>query len=590
MTSPKMLSGTGTLRRHLSRIVFCICCFALSLWSAGAILNQPASAIPTSMAGSETVPLFNAWTIVWNALQFRSGFARYWDAPIFFPQTGCFAFSEPQPATLLMAPLILVCGSPALAANSWLILSLTLNGLLTSRLLNQLHVSRIARHITGAAVVLLPMVHDQLDVLQLVPLWPTLWTWTALIALSQTIRLQPSSGTTLGRALRQGLELGVAIFLAAACSIHHFLFLSLLLTCTGWILIPPGLWRRWLPGALVALSIALLLLMPILLPMSSRLRGRHFERTDSAITQLSARAEDLLKVSPSALIRTPGVAQRGAWFLCPGWVRLVLAGIAVGSLWHRPPNLSRRQILFLTALAGCAALWSMGTNLVFLGWKPWTTLSSLVPGFSSIRSVFRFGYFFQLALLLLSGIGLDQLVQRLRKSAGPSALRCFMGMILGAVMIFEVPPDKIRAVPVPSADESLPWLDFLQTHRSDGKGVLLLPYPATSAVDQYAATTRWMIQCTLRGIPIANGYSGFFPESHFRRQQQLATQTLSTQFLQDLQNDGVEFLVIFPKPSSLSQDNRPDIQPPDGRLKLVWQAPSQPRIFQLPTGKPSETQ
>ncbi len=589
MTSPKMLPGTGTLRRHLCNIVFCMCCCALSLWSVRAVLNQPVSAIPTSIAGSETVPLFNAWTIVWNALQFRTGFAHYWDAPIFFPQTGSFAFSEPQPATLLMAPLILVCGSPALAANAWLILSLTLNGLLTSRLLHQLNVSRIARHVTGTAVVLLPMVHDQLDVLQLVPLWPTLWTWSALIGLSQTIRLQPFSGTTSGRALRQGLELGVAIFFAAACSIHHFLFLSLLLACTGWILIPLNLWRRWLPGALVALSMALILLMPILLPMSSRLRGRQFERADTAITQLSARAEDLLKVSPGALVRTPGVSQRGAWFLCPGWVRLIIAGIAVGSLRHRTPNLSRRHIFFLIALTGCAAFWSMGTNLLFLGWRPWTTLSSLIPGFSSIRSVFRFGYFFQLALLLLSGIGLDQLVRQLRKSTGPPALRYFMGMVLGTVMIFEVPPEKVRVVQVPSADERLPWLDFLQTHRSDGEGVLLLPYPATSAVDQYAATTRWMIQCTLRGIPIVNGYSGFFPESHFYRQQQLATQTLSTEFLQGLQNDRVAFVVIFSTPPSLRHNNIPDIQPPDGRLKLVWQAPDQPTIFQLQTDSPSAT-
>lgn len=589
MTSPKMLPGIGTLRRHLCNIVFCMCCCALSLWSVRAVLNQPATAIPTSIAGSETVPLFNVWTIVWNALQFRTGFAHYWDAPIFFPQTGSFAFSEPQPATLLMAPLILICRAPALAANAWLILSLTLNGLLTSRLLSQLNVSRIARHITGAAVVLLPMVHDQLDVLQLVPLWPTLWTWSALIGLSQTVRLHPASGITSSKALRQGLELGVAIFFAAACSIHHFLFLSLLLACTGWILLPLSFWRRWLPGALVALSIALLLLLPILIPMSSRLRGRQFERTDTAITQLSARAGDLLKVSPSALIRTPGVSQSGAWFLCPGWVRLIIAGIAVGSLRHRPPHLSHRHIFFLTALAGCAALWSMGTNLVFLGWKPWTTLSSLVPGFSSIRSVFRFGYFFQLALLLLSGIGLDQLVQKLRKSTSPPALRCFMGVVLSAVMIFEVPPEKVRVVQVPAADEQLPWLDFLQTHRSGGKGVLLLPYPATSAVDQYAATTRWMIQCTLRGIPIANGYSGFFPDSHFYRQQQLATQTLSAEFLQGLQNDGVEFLVIFPTQLSLRHDNTRDIQPSSERLKLVWQAPDQPRIFQLQTSSPSET-
>src|SRR5690606_18272581 len=85
-----------------------------------------------------TVPLFNAWTIWWNCDRLAHGFRGYWDAPIFFPEQQTFAFSEPQPATLMVAPVLWGSGSPILAYNAYLWLSLLLNGLVTLWLLKSL--------------------------------------------------------------------------------------------------------------------------------------------------------------------------------------------------------------------------------------------------------------------------------------------------------------------------------------------------------------------------------------------------------------------------------------------------------------------
>jgi hypothetical protein len=55
-----------------------------------------------------------------------------------------------------------------------------------------------------------------------------------------------------------------------------------------------------------------------------------------------------------------------------------------------------------------------------------------------------------------------------------------------------------------------------------------------------------MICCTLRRIPIMNGYSGFFPQPHFRLQQLLQSGTLTPECLKMLRASGIEFIVAFP--------------------------------------------
>src|SRR4051794_35687787 len=43
------------------------------------------TALPQGTESVATVPLFNLWTIWWNADRARHGFHGYWDAPIFYP-------------------------------------------------------------------------------------------------------------------------------------------------------------------------------------------------------------------------------------------------------------------------------------------------------------------------------------------------------------------------------------------------------------------------------------------------------------------------------------------------------------------------
>jgi hypothetical protein len=109
----------------------------LSLLPLLPVLTAPLDFIPVTRGGSATVPLFNAWTILWNVKGIERGFQGWWDAPIFFPERQCFAFSEPMPLTACLQPLVRIFGSVALAYNCWLAGNLFLNGVTACWLLRR---------------------------------------------------------------------------------------------------------------------------------------------------------------------------------------------------------------------------------------------------------------------------------------------------------------------------------------------------------------------------------------------------------------------------------------------------------------------
>ena len=76
--------------------------------------------LPLGTEPVASVPLFNLWTLWWNADRALHLGADYWDAPIFFPAESAFAFSEAQPTTVVVAPLVWASETPAAAYNVYL--------------------------------------------------------------------------------------------------------------------------------------------------------------------------------------------------------------------------------------------------------------------------------------------------------------------------------------------------------------------------------------------------------------------------------------------------------------------------------------
>lgn len=519
----------------------------LALWATWPLARVATRSLPLSTMTASTVPLFNLWTVWWNADRLRHGFSGYWNAPIFYPLPETFAFSEPQPATLTVAPIIWLTGSRALAYNVYIWLSLVLNGVFAERLLRLQGVRRWTAFAGGAAMLLLPIVHWQREVLQLVPVWGILWTWAAFLGISRE------------RALRRGCELGAAFAVTCFLCVHHALFLALLLAGTSWVLGKRLFsWRIWAAFA-VAGGVAAALAGPVLLPIRDAVKRYEFTRKSELVMRLSATPGDYAALSGTPLI-DPHLGPRWAPLsLAPGWLKLCLAGIALPlGLWRRR---WRRWTLFLltTGLLGFAC--SLGLRLNVYGWQPWAAVSAVVPGLAQARNVFRFAYFVQMATVLGAAQCLFFLLllrRRYLKSRVWRGIASAAILALGFGVVFETLPAKMTFASVPDAASNSAWIDFVRDHTPPGRSVVSIPFAAGNNVEDFEPTTRAMYFGTFHRVPLLNGYSGFFPNEYYALRQLVNDSFPGQEVLRRLADANVEFVILMPSAPPLDMAHSSD--------------------------------
>ncbi len=528
---------------RLAKLSFPTVCFLLiAIWLLAPTLRQLHSTIPTGPTLVATVPLFNAWTIWWNADRALHGFANYWDAPIFHPTSGAFAFSEPQPATLLVAPVYWITGSPIAAYKAWMLLSLTLNGVFAFRLLRGTGSGRLLAMIGGVIMVTLPIVHQQLEVLQMIPVWGILWTWDAVRRMGR----KPTRW--------RGLEAGVACGVTFMLSVHHGLFMALLLPVCAILILRRRRDRiLWTSMAIVVVS-AGMLVGSLVWPIHRIAAQYEFERSPESVKGLSMRATDYGKVATHGLINPHLVEGRRGWEFSPGWIKMLLATAGIALSFCRRRHRDWRLFLTITALlAGCL---SLGPNLRIGTWQPWLTLTEYVPGVGQVRNVFRFAYFVQIAVALLAVAGLQDLLLILkarstwrlrRKAATVIAVAC------GTLAVAEIPPAPFLLAGAPDLSAHKGWTTFIRENTQPQKGIACFPFASGRKVADFAISTRWMLLGTEHGVPLTNGYSGFFPQSYFNTCDVINDEFPSEKAFEQLAAADVEFLVVYKSHTSHEQ-------------------------------------
>ena len=220
-----------------------------STWPLGSSIG---STIPQGQERVATVPLFNLWTIWWNADRAGKMFEGYWNAPIFAPSEHSFALSEAQATTVLVAPVVGGLGARTLAYNVYLLGMLTLNGWSGSLLLRSLTGSRLVGIWGGAALLLLPFVHWQLGVLQLTSISGVLLTLHFLLRFVRDLRLKDAALT------------GVAIgYCYLSCNYYGYQLCLVLLVSSMVLLLSRTDFRKLVIGAGVAGVVAGLIVGPV---------------------------------------------------------------------------------------------------------------------------------------------------------------------------------------------------------------------------------------------------------------------------------------------------------------------------------------
>ncbi len=508
-------------------------CFSLGLTFP--LILSPFTHIPQGSEPVGTVPLFNLWTLQWNIDQMLAGYPNYWNAPIFAPLQGTFAFSETQPLSALLAtPVWLGFQSPALAYNFVIWAFLSLNGWFAYWLMRGWGVSTFAAFGTGLLMQALPFVAQEMGVLQLIALFGILWSLRFLQQWS-------TCPTNRNRAMI-GVALGTPItfFTCGYYGLFSLFFLPLaLLTQTQKRRIAP----QFFVHLLVISLLTILLTGPFLWSQQQQLANFGFNRSPQTIENNSAKpifytyTLDYNLIYGQLFGREPQPGQR----LFPGLGLLFLAGLGLFGIR------GYRAKIYLILAISLALLLSFGLRFEIGEIQPYQWTRDYVPGFAQLRSPFRFAVFAQLHLVLLAGFGLHNLNQWPGVRHSPMFL-FLLGFGIIEALALPLPLHPVAQTRVPQA-----WQVWLNEESPEAR-IVMLPFAPESGVAHFEQTTRWMLTNHHLTGAMVNGYSGFFPPDH----RQLRAQMLafpSKESIEFLRRKAINFVVIdetaLSAPSSL---------------------------------------
>lgn len=518
-----------------------------------------------------TVPRFNLWTMRWNQEQISDFYRHYWDAPIFYPNDGAFALSEPQPLTgLVFAPISWLTGNPVLAFNLVFLAIFTLNGYAAARLARRLGVAPAPALLTGVLAVGLSFVANEMGVLQLTAVFPLLFLIHAIVGWSETGGRWPAAQ--------------IGIWLAATfltCG-YYGLFA---LPCIG--LPALALFRRdWLARSrvkelVVAGAVFMVPALPFLFGQAQITAD--YERPEETIQSLSANAweyKQLVEASNGSGLMPWLADLDSGQGLYPG---TALLGLAFVGFWIGGPrrqsaaraelaeesetaedededDVDRTLPRFLLLGAVVAFVLSLGLNLEILGFQPYQVVRAVIPGYDTLRSPFRIAALFELFLLGLAAYGLHELwawrprpklewLSRLRFGQRAVALTgpalATVAVVLG---VAEVSIAPVRLFEVERATPD--WAEWLveeapEPARTGEGAVAFVPFPPGGRASDYAATTEWMLHALDADVPTVNGYSGLFPDDSVRLRGIMRNYP-STAAEAELEAFGVSYLVVDP--------------------------------------------
>jgi hypothetical protein len=515
-------------------------CLAVALLATWPMPARIATALPVGAEPQGTVQLYSLWTLWWNADRLAHGFAHYWDAPIFHPHRGVFAYSEPEPLIgVAVAPLWALGAPPALIHNVALLMILTLNGGFTFRLARALGASWLPALLGGALAVSLPFVAREYGITNLTPLFGMLWTLDGIVRFGGDARWRWAAWAATGL---------LATFLT--CLQYLVMFAPFAAAAAAMALSrhrfrPRPAFRLGLPLALSALAILLLAL-----PMLAVHAEMGFERPDYMVHALSAEPEDFATRPATSWLPFPPPYHDDTGGLFPGVLLLALA--LVGAVWsivdgHGAPE-SRAWTLYLVASVIMAAVLALGLNLRPGGISPYGVLREIVPGYSQMRTPFRFAVIVQLPLPVLAALAFT----RIQRRVGRRSTALVLPLAGFAVLENTTLPNPVMSLPLRA---SSPWTTWLRA-QPEGTVIAHVPFRFGTSVRDYESDGWRMLAQTHHHKPMINGFSSYFPPRYGAFQRSMARSFPTRALLCRLHEELGADLLVADKPWLLEREAR----------------------------------
>lgn len=488
--------------KRLRRFGVCelIAYVALAIAATWPLAKDIDGQIPLGVEPVPTVHLLQAWTTLWNADRLAHGLSDYWDAPMFHPTKRVFAFSEPQPTLMLVAPLVWISDSPALAYNVYVLMGFALNGFAAFHLLRRLGLGWSVAFFGGAIVESLPMMHWRLGLVQLTGLYGTIWTIHALYNFGSV----PS--------VKRGLIVGLAFAITYYVCNYFGLFLATTLLMSVWWLFGRSAanWRTYgklVPGGCLSLA----LIAPIVFMQLKVSKENNWKpRPEPTLMVLSSDVADFGHTPWPQKYGLPDFTgqENNPSFrrLSPGIIKYGLA--ILGLLWclFQFDGPYRRWAMFCATVMAFAFLMSMGLKFQIGDTQPARWAMAYLPGHSHTRSIFRYAYLVQVCVGLMSAFGLHA-IYLLSRRAKLKVLPTLAVAVVGFIAVTEVWPAPQNTYALPRAADRPQWVHWLATHTREGTPVACIPFSSGKTVFHYVRTMQWVYWTSFHHRPILNGYS-----------------------------------------------------------------------------------
>jgi hypothetical protein len=533
--------------RRLPRSSFPLASFGLFL--ALALLHTwPLVTNPGGLSRNDTHDtVHHEWILAWDAHALATSPLGLFDTNTFYPERDTLAYSDHILVQgVIGAPLIWSGASPVLTYNVVLILGLALTGWTTSLVVAAWTGSRVAGILSGSLMAFNAMTLTRFAEIQ-----------------DQYLAFFPLALAALDRLLvtprvKHAVQLAGWFILQSLTCGYLLDFVALSLVAAG--LVRAGEWagprlRQVVPLLLLATVVAVVVLLPFLLPYLRVSRAQGFSRPMAEVALYSAHLTDYLG--------TGGRLHFNLWShhffdregLFPGVIGALLTGVAIvtGVAWR---DRRARMALAFGITAFCL---SFGP-----GFPLYEAVTKLFPIMAGIRGASRFGQLFLAAVAILAGFGLTALMARASKHATALAIVTMVGANLEALRA----PINYRPF-----DGLSPVFDNLASAEPNTV-VACYPFPppreAFHNVDCMLASTRFW-------KPLVNGYSSFMPESYMRNAAALDPFPEGDS-LAHLKGIGVTHVIVFT--GKVSPPRLARIEAHASELEL-WKSDADIRIYRI---------
>jgi hypothetical protein len=431
---------------------------------------------------------FSMWRIAWIAHQLHADPVHLFDANIYYPMPGTFAYSDGTLLQGVLATPLLWAAWPTPVVYNLLVLgSFVFAGVSAWLLIVRLTGSTAAGIGAGLVFAFVPYRFDHYMHLEL--LWAG-WMPLVLLALHRA---------TAAGGLRSGIGLGLLFAAQVLSCIYYGVFLATVLPVIGVIL---SLGLR--PGHLVrvgrSLGLAALVAAPILWLYMQPYAAAASQVGDRGLGEVqvhSAGPTHYFSATPDNLAYGwTSAFGRHEKRLFPGLAPALLVLVA---LW---PPLDRVRVAYLAALIVAVDL-SFGANGVLFGW-----LRDHTAPYRGLRVPARAAQVSLLMLSALAGFGFARTESwwLSRRLVGSRAV-VTIALLIVALELAAVPQQLVAAPTSPAPVYR--WL----ASRPDG-AVVEFPLPDEHALPLHDA--EFMYASTFHWRPLLNGYSGNVPWSYVR--------------------------------------------------------------------------